>query len=349
MKDDYMKEFKIGERLIGSNMPPFVIAEAGINHDGDFDKAIQLVDSAKECGADCIKFQYHITEAELINSDIKPGYLSKETLWDITKHIELSSDENIRIKEYCDKVGIIYLCTPFSREAADKLYSMEVPAFKIGSGECSNLPLLEHIAKMTKPMILSTGMNDIESIRKSVEVIQKQDCPLMLMHCTSIYPTPYDKVRLGGIKQLQEAFNLLVGLSDHSANIYACMAAVALGACVLEKHFTVSSKWPGPDIGFSMEPSELTELAKGSKAVFSALGGQKTVLSEEQPVKDFAFASVVAIADINIGDTFNEENIWVKKPGTGEIEAKDLNLVLGKTAKENIKKDQQLAHKMFTS
>jgi sialic acid synthase SpsE len=344
-----MKEFKIGERLIGADLPPFIIAEAGINHDGDFDKAIQLVDAAKECGADCIKFQYHITEAELIKSTIKPGYLSNETLWDITKHIELSEDENIRIKEYCDKVGITYMCTPFSREAADKLNAMNVSAFKIGSGECSNLPLLEHIAKMSKPMIVSTGMNDIESIRESVEVIQKYDCPLMLMHCTSIYPTPYEKVRLGIIKQLQETFGLPVGLSDHSTNIYVCMAGVALGACVLEKHFTVSSEWPGPDIGFSMEPNELSELVQGSKAVFSALGGQKTVLPEEKPVKDFAFASVVAISDVKSGDILGKDNIWVKKPGTGEIPAKNFDLILGKTAKENIKKGQQLTHKMIAS
>ena len=342
-----MNEFKIGNYHIGVNGAPFIIAEAGINHDGDYKKAIQLVDSAKESGADCVKFQYHITDAELIRSDIKPGYLSKEKLWDITKHIELTTDEHIGIKKYCEKVGINYMSTPFSREAADILNSMEVDVFKIGSGECNNIPLLEHISKKSRPIILSTGMNDIDSIRRSVEVIQKYDCPLMLMHCTSIYPTPYDKVRLGVIKQLQDTFQLPVGLSDHSENIYTSLAAVSLGACVIEKHFTVSSKWPGPDISFSIEPKELADLVKGSKAIFAALGGNKSFLPEETPVKDFAFASVVALKSIKVGETLNEDNIWVKKPGTGEIEAKNLNLVLGKTAKVDISADQQLSYDMF--
>jgi len=239
------------------------------------------------------------------------------------------------------------MSTPFSREAADILNEMDVDAFKIGSGECSNVPLLEHIAKLSRPMILSTGMNDIESIKRSVDVIQKHDCPLMLMHCTSIYPTPYDKVRLGVIKQLQDTFGIPVGLSDHSADIYTSLASIALGACAIEKHFTVSKEWPGPDIGFSMDPNELSNLVRGSKAVFAALGGEKTELLEEQPVKDFAFASVVSIKEIRAGDTFNKENIWVKKPGTGEIKAEDFDTVIGKTALIDIDVGQQIAHKMI--
>ena len=342
-----MREFKIGDRVIGLDTPPFIIAEAGINHNGDYNKAIQLVDSAKENGADCIKFQYHITSAELIKADIRPGYLSQETLWDITKRIELSADENHKIQEYCKKIGIMYMSTPFSREAADILNAMNVGAFKIGPGECHNIPLLEYIAKMSRPMILSTGMNDIESIKRSVHTIQKHDCPLMLMHCTSIYPTPYDKVHLGAITQLQETFELPIGFSDHSENIYASLASIALGACVIEKHFTVSSEWPGPDIGFSMDSEELSELVSGCKAVYAALGGKKENIPEEQPIKDFAFASVVAIKEIKAGELFSKENIWVKKPGTGEIEAKDFNSVIGKTASTNIDIDQQITHKMI--
>jgi len=342
-----VREFKIGDRVIGLDTPPFIIAEAGINHNGDYNKAIQLVDSAKENGADCIKFQYHITSAELIKADIRPGYLSQETLWDITKRIELSADENHKIQEYCKKIGIMYMSTPFSREAADILNAMNVGAFKIGSGECNNIPLLEYIAKMSRPMILSTGMNDIESIKRSVHTIQKHDCPLMLMHCTSIYPTPYDKVHLGAITQLQETFELPIGFSDHSENIYASLASIALGACVIEKHFTVSSEWPGPDIGFSMDSEELSELVSGCKAVYAALGGKKENIPEEQPIKDFAFASVVAIKEIKAGELFSKENIWVKKPGTGEIEAKDFDSVIGKKASTNIDIDQQITHKMI--
>lgn len=342
-----MKTFKIGTRIISSEVSPFIIADAGINHNGDFNKAIQLVDTAKESGADCIKFQCHITEAELIYTDIKPGYISEESLWDITKRIELTEDEDRRIKRYCEEKGIIYLSTPFSKEAADRLGSMNVAAFKIGSGECNNLPLLEHIAQKGKPMILSTGMNDIESIKMSVAVIQSHNCPLMLMHCTSMYPTPYDKVRLGAITELREVFGLPVGLSDHSMGIYTSLGAIVTGACVLEKHFTISRNWPGPDVPISIEPDELFELVKGSKAVFSALGGHKTVLPEEQPIMEFAFASVVSTKDIKKGSILNAENIWVKKPGTGEISAKKLNSIFGKTAREDIKKAQQLTWKML--
>jgi len=342
-----VREFKIGDRVVGLDTPPFIIAEAGINHNGDYNKAIQLVDSAKENGADCIKFQYHIASAELIKSDIRPGYLSQETLWDITKHIELSVDENNKIQEYCKKIGIVYMSTPFSREAADILNTMNVDAFKIGSGECNNIPLLEYVAKMSRPIILSTGMNDIESIKRSVHAIQKHNCPLMLMHCTSIYPTPYDKVRLGVITQLQETFELPVGFSDHSKNIYTSLASIVLGACVIEKHFTVSSEWAGPDIGFSMDSEELSELVSGSKAVYAALGGKKENIPEEQPVKDFAFASVVTIKEMKAGEFFSKENIWVKKPGTGEIEAKDFDSVIGKKASTNIDIDQQITHKMI--
>ena len=337
-----MNEFQIDHRKIGPKYPPFIIAEVGINHEGSFDKAIQCVDAAVKAGADCVKFQSHITEAEMIPTDMKPGEISEERLLDIIKRCELTEDEERRIKKYCEDKGIIYLCTPFSREAADRLQSMNVSAFKIGSGECNNIPLLEHIARFGKPIILSTGMNDIESIKKSVVAIQKYDTPLMLMHCTSMYPTPYEKVRLGAIKELQDTFDLPVGLSDHSIGIYTCLGAVALGASALEKHFTVTRQWPGPDVPISIEPDELAELVKGSKAIFSALGGQKTILPEEQPVIDFAYASVVTIAPVRAGEVFSLENTWVKRPGTGAILASELNRVLGKKAVRDLDRDSQI-------
>lgn len=337
-----MNEFQIDQRKIGPQYPPFIIAEVGINHEGSFDKAIQCVDAAVKAGADCVKFQSHITEAEMIPTDMKPGEISEERLWDIIKRCELTEDEERRVKKYCEDKGIIYLCTPFSREAADRLQSMEVPAFKIGSGECNNIPLLEHIARFGKPVILSTGMNDTESIKKSVAAIQKYDTPLMLMHCTSMYPAPYEKVRLGAIKELQDTFHLPVGLSDHSIGIYTCLGAVALGTSALEKHFTVTRRWPGPDVPISIEPDELAELVKGSKAIFSALGGQKTILPEEQPVIDFAYASVVTIAPVRTGEVFSLENTWVKRPGTGAILVSEFDRVLGKKASRDIQKDSQI-------
>jgi len=337
-----MMEFQIVHRKIGPQYLPFIIAEVGINHEGSYDKAIQCVDAAVKAGADCVKFQSHITEAEMIPTDMKPGEISEERLWDIIKRCELTGEEEIQIKKYCEDKGIIYLCTPFSREAADRLQSINVSAFKIGSGECNNIPLLEHIAKFGKPIILSTGMNDVESIQKSVEAIQKYDTPLMLMHCTSMYPTPYEKVCLGAIKELQDTFGLPVGLSDHSIGIYTCLGAVALGAAALEKHFTVTREWPGPDVPISIEPDELAELVKGSKAIFSALGGHKAILPEEQPVIDFAYASVVTIAPVRAGEVFSLENTWVKRPGTGAILAPELNRVLGKKAARDIQKDSQI-------
>lgn len=337
-----MKRFKIGKRSIGREYPPFIIAEAGINHGGSFKKAMQLVDAAIEAGAECVKFQCHITEAEMLQVDIRPGKTSGKRLWDIIKGCELTEAEEKKIKKYCDRKEIVFLSTPFSKEAVDRLCRMDVPAFKIGSGECNNLPLLEYMARLKKPMILSTGMNDADSIQRSLESIGKYGCPVMLMHCTSIYPTPYDKVRLGAIKELEERFGLPVGLSDHSEGIYTCLGAVAIGACVLEKHFTVSRKWPGPDISISIEPDELADLVSGAKAIWQGRGGTKTVLPEEEPVIDFAHACVVAIRDIKAREIFSVDNIWVKRPGTGEIKAGSLDAVLGKKARSDIKKDTQI-------
>ena len=335
-----MIEFQIENRKIGPNFPPLVIAEIGINHEGSYEKAIELIDAVSDAGAECVKFQCHITEAEMIPTDMKPGEISDEKLWDIIKRCELSEDEERRVQSYCRERGLMYLCTPFSREAADRLSDMNVPAYKIGSGECNNIPLLEHIAKIGKPIILSTGMNDMESITRSVNAIKKYDVPLALMHCTSMYPTPYDKVRLGAIVELQQQFpDMPIGLSDHSMNIWTCLGAVSLGACMLEKHFTVSRAWPGPDTALSIEPHELKNLVEGSKAIWQARGGHKTILPEEQPVIDFAYATVVTIAPIKKGETFTKENTWVKRPGVGSIKADKLDDVLGKKAVRDISAD----------
>lgn len=332
-----MKTFDIAGRKIGPAHPPLVIAEVGINHEGEFDKAISLVDAAVKAGAELVKFQCHITEKEMVPTDMTPGEISKEKLWDIIKRCELTADEEKRVQKYCADKGVIYLSTPFSREAADRLDGMGVPAFKIGSGECNNIPLLEHIAAKGKPMILSTGMNDLGSVRRSVAAIRKHGVPLALMHCTSMYPTPYEKVRLGAIGDLQNSFpETPIGLSDHSLNIWTCLGAVALGACLLEKHFTISRSWPGPDTGISIEPYELAQLIEGSRAIWQARGGAKTRLPEEQPVIDFAYATVVTIAPIKAGETFNRSNTWVKRPGTGKIPADRLEDVLGRRALRNI-------------
>ena len=278
----------------------------------------------------------------MIPNNVIPGNAS-ESIWDIMERCALSESEERQLKEYVEEKGMIFLSTPFSRAAADRLHRMDVPAYKIGSGECNNYPLIEHIAKFGRPVILSTGMNDVASVRPAVEIFRRNEVPFALLHCTSMYPTPYDKVRLGGISQLQNEFpDAVVGLSDHTLTNYTSLAAVALGASILERHFTSDKSWPGPDINISMDPAELADLIVGSRAIHSALGGTKEILAEEQPTIDFAYACVVAIADIKSGETFSKDNIWVKRPGTGQILAVDFPKVLGRSAVRPITKHAQL-------
>lgn len=323
--------------MIGPDHAPFVIAEVGINHEGSFKKAVELIDAAKAAGAEVVKFQCHITDKEMIPTDMTPGKISTEKLWDIIKRCELTEAEERRLQAYCGKAGLMYLSTPFSREAADRLDAMGVPAFKIGSGECNNYPLLDHIARMGKPIILSTGMNDLGAIRKAAAIIRRRGAPLALLHCTSLYPTPYEKLRLGAITDLQKSFPALpIGLSDHTLNIWTCLGAVAMGACILEKHFTISRAWPGPDTKMSIEPGELKDLIDGSRAVWQARGGSKSILREEKPVIDFAYATVVSIAPIRKGDMFSRRNIWVKRPGVGPLKAESFDRLLGKRSLSDI-------------
>jgi sialic acid synthase SpsE len=337
-----MPSFKIANRMIGTEHPPFVIAEIGINHEGSFDKAIRMIDDAYAAGCECAKFQSHVIEDEMIPNDVIPGNTT-ESIWNIMKRCALSEEEEKRIKAYVESKGMIFMCTPFSRAAAERLERMNLCAYKIGSGECNNYPLIKHIAAYGKPVILSTGMNDLESVAPSVEILRKASVPYALTHCTSMYPTPYDKVRLGGMQALATRFpDAVVGLSDHSLGNYTCYGAVALGARVLEKHFTSDKTWPGPDVSISIDPLELRELIEGSRAIFQSLGGNKEILKEEKQTIDFAYACVVSIREIREGDTLNKQNVWVKRPGTGEIKAVHYESLLGKTAKHPIAKNSQI-------
>jgi len=338
---------QIGRRKIGPAHPPLVIAEIGINHEGDMVKAKQMVFDAQKAGAECVKFQSHVIEDEMIPQakNVIPGN-AKESIWHIMRRCALTEKQEIELKKYTEKLGMIFLSTPFSRAAADRLNKMGVLSFKIGSGECNNYPLIEHIAKFDKPVILSTGMNDIPSIKKSVAILRRHKIPYALLHCTSMYPTPYEKVRLGSIRQMARTFpDAVIGLSDHSLGNYTCFGAVALEASILEKHFTSDKSWPGPDVPISIDPHELSELILGSRAIFAARNGTKTKLPEEQPTINFAYACVVAIQDIQKGEKLTRANIWVKRPGTGEIKAVDYKKLIGRTAKIQIKKDDQLKWK----
>lgn len=334
--------FAIADRKIGPNFPPLVIAEIGINHEGDFQKAIQIIDDAAAVGCECVKFQSHIIEDEMIPNQVVPAN-AKESIWEIMKRCAFTEKQEAELKRYTEAKGMIFLSTPFSRAAAERLAGMGVSAYKIGSGECNNYPLVRHIAQYGKPVILSTGMNDLRSIAGAVEILQSNRVPFALMHCTSIYPTPYAKVRLGALTEMQRAFpGVVVGLSDHTPDNYACYGAVALGARILERHFTSDKSWQGPDIPISMDPQELEELIRGSRAIDEASGGAKNILPEEQATIDFAYACVVALRDIEPGEPFSLGNLWVKRPGTGEIKAAHFESLLTRKAKALIRKDAQL-------
>ena len=268
-------EWKIGGRLVGPRHAPLVIAEVGINHEGDINKALRMIDDAAGVGCECIKFQSHSVQDEMIPNGVVPANAS-EPIWDIIERCSLTPDEERQLKQYAESKGLIFLSTPFSREAADRLDGIDVAAFKIGSGECNNYPLVSHIAGFGKPVILSTGMNDIPAIRRAVDIFRSASVPYALLHCTSLYPTPYEHVRLGAMVELAAEFpDAIVGLSDHSTTIYPALGAAALGACILERHFTSDKMWPGPDIEVSMSPTELQMLIEGTRAIHASRGGRK--------------------------------------------------------------------------
>jgi sialic acid synthase SpsE len=342
MKNNYIE---IQGRKVGPDYPPFVIVEIGINHEGDINKAKQMVIDAKKAGAECVKFQSHVIDDEMVPSakSVIPGN-AKESIYEIMERCVLNEAEEKELMDLVKSLDMIYMCTPFSRAAADRLKKLDIPAYKIGSGECNNYPLIKHIAGFGKPVIISTGMNDIKSIEPSVEILRNHNIPYALLHCTSMYPTPYNKVRLGALKDLEKAFpDAVLGLSDHSLGNYTCFGSVALGASILEKHFTSDKSWPGPDIEISITPEELKDLVDGSNAIFEAAGGSKEILSEEQVTIDFAYASIVSIKPIKKGELLSMENIWVKRPGTGEYLAKDFEQLLGKKAAKDIDADIQIS------
>lgn len=334
----------IAGRKIGIDYPPLVIAEIGINHEGSLQVAKEMVDAAKRAGVELIKHQTHIVEDEMSGAAKKviPGN-SDVSIYEIMERCSLSESDELELKEYVESNGMIFISTPFSRAAADRLKKFDIPAFKIGSGECNNYPLLEHIASIGKPVILSTGMNTIESVRKAVAIFDKQNIPVALLHTTNLYPTPIHLVRYGAMTQLHEAFpDKVFGLSDHTLNNNACLGAVALGASILERHFTDVVHRNGPDIVCSMDESACSELIISSKEIWQMRGGDKQAADEEQITIDFAFATVCSIAAIKKGALLSNQNIWVKRPGTGKILAEHFNDLLGKTAARDIENDEQL-------
>lgn len=336
---------QIENRKIGSNYAPLVIVEIGINHEGSLKTAFEMVDAAYKSGAEVVKHQTHIVEDEMSKEAKKviPGN-ANISIYEIMKRCALDEADEIKLKEYVESKGMIFISTPFSRAAADRLERMGVSSYKVGSGECNNYPLIEHIASFGKPMIVSTGMNDINQVRKTVEILEKYSVPYGLLHTTNLYPTPSYLVRLGAMQELQKEFpNAVIGLSDHTTSNLACFGAVALGASILERHFTDKMDRSGPDIINSMDPIALKELIIGSEEIAKMRGGKKEAAKEEQVTIDFAFATVVTIKPIKKGEKLTKENIWVKRPGTGEIKAASYNDILGKEINKNIETDEHLS------
>ena len=336
-------------RKIGRDFPPLVIAEIGINHEGSLKVAKEMVDAAYRAGVEVVKHQTHIVEDEMSKAAKKviPGN-ADVSIYEIMERCALNEDDELELKNYVESKDMIFISTPFSRAAAERLNSFDVSAYKIGSGECNNYPLLEHIAKFGKPVILSTGMNTIKSVSKAVAIFEANNTPLALLHTTNLYPTPSHLVRFGAMLELHNAFpNNVFGLSDHTLNNNACLGAVALGGSILERHFTDHMQRTGPDIVCSMDEKACADLITGSSEIWSMRGGTKEPAKEEKVTIDFAFATVCTIANIKKGDLLTETNIWVKRPGTGKILAEDYNSVLGKTSVRDIAEGEHLDYKDF--
>ena len=335
---------QIATRKIGPSEQPLVIAEIGINHGGDLAVAKHMVTLAARSGCECVKHQTHFVEDEMTEAakEIFPPNADM-SIWDVMVTCALSKDDEIELKQHTQSLGLIYLSTPFSRSAADFLEEIDVPGFKIGSGEADNLPLIRHIAKKGKPVIMSTGMQTIETVRKSVEILEGSGVDYALLECTNLYPSPPEIVSLKGVSDLRAAFpNAVVGFSDHSIGPEMALASVALGACILERHYTDSRYRKGPDIACSMDPAELRLLIDRSREIHIALHNEKRRTGPEEDVYRFARASLVADRDLAKGHTITDSDIWARRPGNGEIPGYRFDAVVGKCLTRGVHRNEQL-------
>lgn len=325
-------------RRIGPGEPCFVIAEACDNHLGNLDTALEMVRQAKAAGADAIKFQHHLPDEEMLRDGVPMSANFNIPLYEFLQRYALTLDQHAALLDFCRRLGILYLCTPFSRKAAEELQQLGVSAFKIGSGELTDLPTLKVIASFGKPMILSTGMAEWSEIDETVTTLRPINPRLMLMNCVSEYPARHADVNLGVIAELERRYDLIIGHSDHTPDIYTCIAAVARGAKLLEKHIILDRRQPGPDQAVSIEPFELYQLVSAARRVEEACGSEKSVHELERPIRAWAHRSVVSLCPIPKGATITQSMVWTKRPGTG-IPARDLDRVVQRTAAIDIPKD----------
>jgi len=337
-----MKTLTIGRRAVGPGCPCFILAEAGVNHNGVPELARRLVDVAAEAGADGVKFQTFKTDRLVSRQARKAGYQVQttggtESQFEMLRRLELSADAHRDLVARGQQRGLLFLSTPFDPESADLLDSLGVPAFKIGSGDVTNLPLLRHVARKGKPMLLSTGMSRLGEVEDALRAIEEAGHPdLILLHCVSSYPAEPKDVNLRAMATLAAAFQVPVGYSDHTIGSEVALAAVALGACVIEKHFTLDRTLPGPDHQASIEPAELKALVQGIRTVEQALGtGRKEPAESEADVARAARRSLVMAKDAPAGTVLTEDLVAVQRPGTGLPPAL-LPCVLGRRLREDV-------------
>jgi N-acetylneuraminate synthase len=347
------KTIQVGDKSIGAGAPVFVIAEAGVNHNGDLEMAKRLIDVAIKAGADAVKFQTFKAETLVTATAPKAEYQTQTTPVDesqleMLRKIELSNGDHDELSAYCRRTGILFLSTPFDEDSADLLDALSVPVFKISSGDLTNTPLLEHVAKKRKPVILSTGMADLAEVRDAVETLNAAGCDeVVLLHCVSDYPADPADVNLRAIQTLRETFNLPVGFSDHTQGLEVALAAAALGASVIEKHFTLDRNLPGPDHRASLEPDELIKFISGIRTVESSLGsGEKVPTAREIETAKVARRSIVATQTIPAGTIVERNMIAAKRPGTGLPPAR-LNSIVGRKTRIEIPVGTLLTLDMF--
>lgn len=327
----------IGNKRVGLHQPVFIIAETGVNHNGSLSLAKKMIDAVKSAGADAVKFQTFKTEGLVV----KRG--QRNSQFKMLKQLELSEKDFRELKGYCKKKKIVFLSTPFDSRSAEFLYELGVPAFKIASGELTNTPLLAQIAKYHKPIILSTGMATLREVKGAVQTIYSAgNKALILLHCTSNYPTEYKDVNLKAMDTLRKTFSTPVGYSDHTQGIEVSIASVAMGACVIEKHFTLDKTLTGPDHRASLEPNEFRSMVIAMRNIERSMGnGIKSPNESECTIKKIARKSIVAAHDIPKGANLTSGMLSIKRPGTG-IEPGCLKRLINKRTKTALKKDQIL-------
>lgn len=326
---------KIGNHNLTNKSKPLFIAEAAVEHLGSLEVAKRMVDAAKYAGADIIKFQMHLPEEEMLKNKIK---FWGGSLDEILQSYNLSITDHVSLIKYCKKKNITYLCTPFCPKAVKILNKLKVNFFKTGSGEMLNLPLMDEIKKTKKPVIISTGMSNKSEIDLIYNYMKKDKVKFILMNCTSIYPSPYNKINLNFIEEMKKRYDVFIGHSDHTPDIWSSLGAIAKGAKIIEKHFTLNRGLKGPDYQVSLEPSEFKTMVDAGMKIFKSLGTTKKIYGEELIVQKWARHSIVAIENIKKNEKLSKKNVSVKRPGSG-IPATMLNSLLGKKTKRSIKKN----------